>query len=1279
MNSTEVKYTISSFRVSGFDLLVTLEDGKQVTLKNGLSDTILGQVILENLDGTPISKKEIISKIDIHKDGLDSIFLENLISADQQTEEKSNDSMLIETLQKEVASASTENTLLRQIQQDLLEKLQKASQSVESLQKEIDQHLENQETAAAESAEERKEVSELAESFQPNMLEAVGSPPAGNDDSDPLPIVRTVLSAISAEPTNINKNENRNVLVSTVRLISDVTEAEASTGIPNEEAVVTGLDANFITNVSAPIFMGETTPHASVDFTIDEKLYSVKADGKGIWLVTASPIEKEGSYAFTLEVTNHQGSKFTDQRNLIIDRTPPATGAALTQETDTGLSAYDNITMNQQPKLSGITKPESTVEIILAGETYKVEADTKGAWEYQFLTDMSHGKHDYTLKVTDKAGNQASSEHSFTVNTLPPKLTGGLLTEDMNDPTAVTDGRAETTEIFRPVLKGETELTDTTVSIKYGENLLESGVATVDASGNWTFAIPEVHLGENKYVVTAENIAGVQTVLEKSFTYTPRAKVGELSLSARLAAKDDSGAADNLTNKYNNLTIEGESAKDALVTLNFAGRNYTTTVGEDGTWSIQTNGRLEEGMHNYIVTAKQGALSATYKSLLVVDKTAPATTIIFDGLNRKYGNDYYHVGGQGSYGMHGVTEPGASVRVEGREPASTVADSAGNWRLAYTWNRLSNGSYPYTVKVADLAGNESTVSGKFVVNNLSPTLGSFGLLGKPLLNSGAGAQTIYTNDSSPVLIGSTGNNAESLTLNVWGAGRGRYKIPVEADGSFTFALPAALYSAAGYSRSDIQLEVIGKNGMVRRTYVNSIGISDTKPVLTGDLLADSDTGVKGDKITSNSRPTLEGNIVLPGTGVVFDHRRTSAKISIDGNPPVDVTLDNTGKWTHVDSGAQFTYGIHNYTLYVVDQFGNQNMYTSSFTITDPQGSYGRQHSHSILIGSYSAGGSVAGEEAYSSDIFSNNPAQTLNGRFSPNEKVVLIVDGKSYNVQANDTGDWELTLHGLTDGVYNYEVRSPNERGELDTTFTGRFTIDSTPPTLTDVSRTMGADSVPTFTGRTEIDSTVEVIVTGKNKTTGKVDSESKAIKVTTEDWSIPWSNALANGKHEYSIKVTDKAGNKGDPIVGEIIIGTGLDINEEYLSQSEKPTLTFSGVATASATVQVILTKKDDATIKEEKEVTAGADGNWKVNWETGLADGDYTYSVKHNSTTITGALDIGRPGIADAGVLPKPPDGATGGADAAPSSSHDAVVPPEVVTMGIIHPSEEHMLHAI
>jgi hypothetical protein len=156
----------------------------------------------------------------------------------------------------------------------------------------------------------------------------------------------------------------------------------------------------------------------------------------------------DGAHTVRATATDTAGNVSTASTpwTFTVDTAAPAvpTGIALTAATDTGASASDGVTANNQPSLTGAATAGSLVTVYIDGTAVgTTTADGSGAWQYNVAAPLQDGAHTVRATATDTAGNvsTASTPWIFTVDTAAPAVpTGIALTAATDTGTSASDG-----------------------------------------------------------------------------------------------------------------------------------------------------------------------------------------------------------------------------------------------------------------------------------------------------------------------------------------------------------------------------------------------------------------------------------------------------------------------------------------------------------------------------------------------------------------------------------------------------------------------------------------------------------------------------------------------------------------------------------------------------------------------------------------------------------------------------------------------------------------------
>ncbi|ORJ48194.1 hypothetical protein B2M27_21890 [Kluyvera intermedia] len=179
-----------------------------------------------------------------------------------------------------------------------------------------------------------------------------------------------------------------------------------------------------------PSLTGAATAGSLVTVYIDgTAVGTTTADGTGAWQYNLAGPLQDGPHTVRTTATDTAGNVSTASTPWIftVDTAAPAvpTGIALTAATDTGASASDGVTANNQPSLTGAATAGSLVTVYIDGTAVgTTTADGTGAWQYNLAGPLQDGAHMVRTTATDTAGNvsAATAPVTFTVDTTAPQV-----------------------------------------------------------------------------------------------------------------------------------------------------------------------------------------------------------------------------------------------------------------------------------------------------------------------------------------------------------------------------------------------------------------------------------------------------------------------------------------------------------------------------------------------------------------------------------------------------------------------------------------------------------------------------------------------------------------------------------------------------------------------------------------------------------------------------------------------------------------------------------------
>ncbi|WP_370602687.1 Ig-like domain-containing protein (plasmid) [Citrobacter cronae] len=889
---------------------------------------------------------------------------------------------------------------------------------------------------------------------------------------------------------------NSSATTGNITLVIDTSTPTVTAGLLESDD--TGSDnRDGITSVTTPTFHGTATPNTTVLFTINNVEHRIAVGADGLWSLTLPTPLTDDTYEYTVQVINPAGTSSATTGSVTVDTSIPSSESGLSATSDSGRDATDGITNVTRPTLTGKSEPGAMVVITFAGISHTLTADAQGTWNLTLPDSLADNTYIYTVTATDKAGNTSSTEHQFTIDTTSA-INGGL------DFSSIMEGSTgnNTTNLVRPTLSGQAE-PNSIVKVEINGNTY---TASVSDDGKWSIILPkDATPGINNYTVTSEDVAGNKASFSGNFVYVSSGVVPP-KVSAQLESDSDSGTkGDGITN-INTPVIMGQATAGTTILVTIAGNSYTTTPAADGSWSIQITHPLSEGLHQYTVTATDDStgLSASVSNNVFIDTITPDTTVsLTDAADTGIKGDMITKNQRPVF--TGKTEPGAEITLDiDGQLLNTTADHQGNWTIqGPTWGLPPNYIANYRITVTDRAGNSTVTNGQVTIDNTAPASSNAELDSS---SDTGDKDRYYTNILTPTV---TGKIEPGSTLKIKINGTTYNVTDIDAHGNWKFTIPAGTVADNGnYHTVRFEYTATDAAGNSSATKSDAIYICKRKLSITSGISDDTDTDTKGDNLTSNARPTLEGTIT---GGQPSDNIRGT--ITINGKT-YPLTISNDGKkWSFpVPADAALNPGSHDYSITLTDKFGNTISHSSTVTI-------------SSLVGYLSPDddtGTVG-------DNLTQSRTPSLIGKATPGSSLRIEFNGATHNIPLNADGTWSFTPPGspFIDGDYTYKLTEVI--GSHTTTFNGSFTVDNTPPAITaglsSADHTPNDDTVtknpnPTLQGRTEPNREVIVVINGQRYTTTS-DADG--------NWSVTTNANLQPGQsYDYTVTTSDGAGNTG-------------------------------------------------------------------------------------------------------------------------------------------------------
>ncbi|WP_431646260.1 Ig-like domain-containing protein [Enterobacter hormaechei] len=905
-----------------------------------------------------------------------------------------------------------------------------------------------------------------------------------------------------------------------------------------------------------------------------------------------------GSLSVTATVTNGHGNTGTGEREIAIDANLPG----LRVNTVAGDDVVNTIEHAQNLIVSGSSDglaPGTALTVNVNGKDYAATVLADGTWSAAIpSTDVSAWP-EGTVKISvtgdSAAGNPITISHDVTVDLATVAISINALATD---------------DVINAAEKGaDLVLSGVTTNVEAGQTVTISlngriYTTTVDDSGNWTYTVPSADLaglkdGDASVQVSVTNVNGNSASAGREYSVDATAP----SVTINTIATDDIL---NATEAQSDLAISGTSTAEAgqTLTVSLNGKDYTTTVSANGSWTLNVPAADLAGLTDGSVTvtasvSDKAGNPASVDHTLTVDVTVPAVTIHTvagdDVINVAEHNQAQIISGSATGAAAGDT---VTVTIGGQS-YTTVLDAAGNWSVGVPANvisGLSDGSVTVTASVTDAAGNTGSGTHNVTVDTGLPSVSFNAISDDNVLNAVEKGQDLSVN-------GTSANLAEGTVVTVTLNGK-NYSATTAADGTWSLTVPAA--DLSGLGEASYTLSATATNGVG-----NSIST-------TANLLVDTALPT----VTIN---TVAGDNVINAAEVAAGQTITGKVANADIGNTVTVNIGGNTYTATVQSDLTWSVNVPESVLTAL---GNGDL-TVSATVTNDHGNTGTGE-RDITIDASLPGlrvDTVAGDDVINSIEHGQNLIVTgSSDGLAAGTTLTVTVNGKTYAASVLADGTWSAAIPAadvgaLAAGTVTVTVAGQSAAGNP-VTISHDVTVDLAAVAISidaiatdDVinAAEKGADLVLSgSTSNVEENQTVTVTFGGKTYTV-KVDADG--------NWTatVPSSDlaGLKDGDASVQVSVTNVNGNSASA-------------GREYSVDATAPTVTIDTVAGdnvingSEAAAGVAISGTTTAEVGQTVTVNLGGNsytaqvqqgGVWSINVPAAdlstLADNGYTVQV--------------------------------------------------------------------
>ncbi|EHR7621860.1 non-fimbrial adhesin SiiE [Salmonella enterica] len=993
-----------------------------------------------------------------------------------------------------------------------------------------------------------------------------------------------------------------NTATETLNFIIDTTLSTPTITLDSADDSGTANDNK--TNVKTPGFI-----IGGIDSDVTQVVVQVMRDGhseeveltqtNGQWRFVPGSAWTDGDYTLTVTVKDEAGNiRHSAPLTVTIDTQIAIDHIELVN--DSGIPD-DNLTNNVRPQFQ-VTVPTDVNVVRLSidgGKTWfnATQSATPGVWDYTWLTDVANGSHTLTVEATDAAGNKATQNLEFNIDTLLSEPTIAL---DSTDDSGTKGDNL--TNVNKPTFilgNIDADARYVTVEVQHG-GTKEVLTATKGATGIWSVTPTGMWAdGSHTLTVRVEDEAGnVKYSVPLTITVDTQITIDDIEL-----VNDSGTKGDNLTNDANphfRITVPGDVNEVSLsidggVTWVKAMQSSTS-----GVWNYTWPKTLADDDYTLTVKATDNAGNTVTRTLdFTIDTTLSTPVIVLDSADDTgIQGDNMTNRTQPTFNLQHIDDDAVRVTVSVEHGGVTttfdVTKDAGGWTFTppTSWGA---GDYTLSVSVEDKAGNTShsasltvTVDTQIAINNIE------------LVNDSGIPDDNLTNNVRPQFQVKVPTDVNEVRLSIDGGKTWFNATQSATPGVWDYTWLADV----GEGKHTLTVEATDKAG--NQTTQKLDFIIDTllsEPTIALDSTDDS--GTKGDNLTSVNKPTfILGNIDA-------DARYVTVEVQHGGTKEVlTATKGATGIWSVTPTGM-WADGSHTLTVRVEDDAGNVK-YSAPLTVT--------VDTH-IAIDDIE----LVNDNGIPGDNLTNDvrPHFRVTVPGDVNE-VRLSIDGGNTWVRATQgtAGIWDYTWpKDVTDGLHTLTVEATDKAGNQ-TTQTLDFTIDtrlSTPTIAMDSRDDTGAigDHItsvkrPGFTiGNIDADahSVILRITQGGN-------SQEVTLTQVGGQWRFTPDADWADGSYTLTVEVQDNAGNvrQSTPLIVTVDTQTSITditlvndhgVPDDNLTNSTRPQFEI----TVPADVNSVQLSIDGGA--NWVSAAQGIEGVWGYTWPTDMGDGKHTLTV--------------------------------------------------------------------
>ncbi|NWO83559.1 Ig-like domain-containing protein [Escherichia coli] len=924
----------------------------------------------------------------------------------------------------------------------------------------------------------------------------------------------------------------------------------------------------------------------TITVTLNGQNYTATTDASGNWSATvpASAVSAlgEANYTVTASVTDTAGNSNSASHNVLVNSALPAVTINAVATDDIINAAESGNAQTISGQVTGAAQGD-TVTVTLGGNTYTATVQANLSWSVSVpaadIQALGNGDLTVNASVTNGVGNTGSGSRDITIDANLPGLRVDTVAGD-DVINSIEHNQALVITGSSSGLTAGTALTVEINNVTYG--------ATVLADGTWSLGVPAVDVsnwpaGMVNITVSGTNSAGTTSTI----THPVTVDLAGVAITINTLSGDD---VINAVEKGETLVVSGSTSgveSGQTVTVTFGGKNYTTTVEANGSWTVNVPpadlAALPDGAGNVQASVSNiNGNNAQADRAYSVDATAPLVTI-----NIIASDDILNVSEAGA----GITISGTTTAQAGQtltvtlnnNTYQTTVQADGTWSVdvpAADLSGLTASSYTVTATVSDKAGNPASADHALAVDITAPDLTINTVAGDDIINAIEHGQALVVSGTST---GAAAGDVVTVTLN----GK-NYTTTLDASGNWSVGIPAADVTALATGSQTITASLSDRAGNSDST-THDVTVDLSGPTLTINT-------VSGDDIINNAEKTQDLTISGGSSGLATG---TTVTVMLNGLA-YSATTDSSGNWSvTVPASAVGALG--------------EAVYQISASATDSAGNSGST-THTVNVESLLPGviiNTVAGDDIINAAEIV--VAQTISGQVTgtavAGNTVIVTIGGNQYNATVQSDLSWSVSvpanvLQALGNGELTISASVTNSANNTGTA-THDIVIDANLPGLR-VDTVAGDDVI------NSIEHTQAVVVTGSS--TGLAAGAALTVVINGVTYG---ATVLADGSWSVGVSAADvgnwPAGTVNIAVSGTNTAGTTTSISHPVTVDLAAVAITINTLSTDdvinAAEAGSALTISGTSTAEAGQTVTVTLNG---VNYSGNVqADGSWSVSV--------------------------------------------------------------------